>query len=210
MPPPGKRLSTPAETDVHKRTKTVEKALHKSEARLRLITDNMVDTISQIDAQQNIVYVSPSVERVFGYKTQDLLGHSVFELMHPDDSERVLNTARSATEVQTTTIRLEYRYRNIKREYLWVESTVRFFYDDRGGFAGAIYGSRDINERKRAEMVQSAIYRISEAVHTAQSLEELYRSIHAIIGELMPCIMPPLIYLISLTLLINMIPHQLR
>jgi len=186
MPPPEKRLSTPAETDEHKRTKAVEKALHKSEARLRLITDNMVDTISQIDAQQNIVYVSPSVERVFGYKIQALLGRSVFELVHPDDAERVYNIARSATEVQTTTIRLEYRYRDIKGKYLWVESTVRFFYDDQGGFAGAIFGSRDINKRKRAEMVQSAIYRISEAVHTARSMEELYRSIHAIIGELMP------------------------
>lgn len=176
----------PAVTDEHKRTKAVEKALQKSEARLRLITDNMVDTISQIDAQENIVYVSPSIERIFGYKIQDLLGHSVFELIHPDDTERVYNIARSATQIQAPTISLEYRYRNIKGQFLWVESTVRFLYNNKGEFNGAIFGSRDISERKRAEMVQSAIYRISEAVHIAQNLEELYHSIHLIIGELMP------------------------
>jgi signal transduction histidine kinase len=46
--------------------------------------------------------------------------------------------------------------------------------------------STDITERKRAELVQAAVYRISEAAQAAQNLDELYASIHAIIGELMP------------------------
>ncbi len=44
----------------------------------------------------------------------------------------------------------------------------------------------DIAERQRAEQIQASLYRISEAVHTAPSLDELYRSIHAIIAALMP------------------------
>ncbi len=44
----------------------------------------------------------------------------------------------------------------------------------------------DIAERQRAEQIQSSLYRISEAVHTARSLDELYRSIHTIIADLMP------------------------
>jgi PAS domain S-box-containing protein len=45
---------------------------------------------------------------------------------------------------------------------------------------------RELAERQRAEQVQSSLYRISEAIHTAQNLDELYRSIHQIIGDLMP------------------------
>ncbi|MBN1414306.1 MAG: GAF domain-containing protein, partial [Bacteroidales bacterium] len=41
-------------------------------------------------------------------------------------------------------------------------------------------------ERKRAEKVQTAIYRISESTQTAPSLDELFMSIHKIIAELMP------------------------
>lgn len=39
---------------------------------------------------------------------------------------------------------------------------------------------------ERAEKIQAALYRISEAAHTSEDLNELYRLIHAVIGELMP------------------------
>lgn len=44
----------------------------------------------------------------------------------------------------------------------------------------------EIRERARAERSQSVLLRISEAAHTSANLDALYRSIHAIIGELMP------------------------
>lgn len=44
----------------------------------------------------------------------------------------------------------------------------------------------DITERKWAEKVRAAIYRISEAANSAQKLEELYPVIHSVIGGLMP------------------------
>jgi PAS domain S-box-containing protein len=45
---------------------------------------------------------------------------------------------------------------------------------------------RRATERHEAESLQSAIYRISEAANSAPSLDELFRSIHQIVGELMP------------------------
>jgi putative nucleotidyltransferase with HDIG domain len=45
---------------------------------------------------------------------------------------------------------------------------------------------RDITSSRRAGQLQGAVYRISEAAHSAQNLGELYRQIHTIIGELMP------------------------
>ncbi len=41
-------------------------------------------------------------------------------------------------------------------------------------------------ERVRAERSLTATYRISQAAHTALTLQDLYRAIHAIVGELMP------------------------
>jgi PAS domain S-box-containing protein len=45
---------------------------------------------------------------------------------------------------------------------------------------------RRATERREAEALQAAIYRISEAANSAPTLEELFRSIHQIVGELMP------------------------
>ena len=41
-------------------------------------------------------------------------------------------------------------------------------------------------EHKRAEALQGAVYQINEAANKAESLDELYQSVHAIIGQVMP------------------------
>jgi PAS domain S-box-containing protein len=51
---------------------------------------------------------------------------------------------------------------------------------------GTPRSTRDHTERERAEQLQAATYRISEAAHAAEDLPELFRAIHGIISELMP------------------------
>ena len=62
-----------------------------------------------------------------------------------------------------------------------------------GQAATAVYNARllgsiqrELAERKKAEAVQAALYRISEATQTAGSLDELYSLIHAVVQGLMP------------------------
>ena len=43
-----------------------------------------------------------------------------------------------------------------------------------------------MTERERGERIQRATYRISEAAHAAQSLQDLFGAIHGIVAELMP------------------------
>ncbi len=45
---------------------------------------------------------------------------------------------------------------------------------------------REVAERARAQRIQQALYQISEAIHQAGDLQDLYRRIHEIIGTLMP------------------------
>jgi diguanylate cyclase (GGDEF)-like protein len=52
---------------------------------------------------------------------------------------------------------------------------------------GILEGSiLDITERKRNEFVQDGVYRISQAAITSKGIDELYHSIHSILGELIP------------------------
>src|SRR5207245_1179881 len=55
-----------------------------------------------------------------------------------------------------------------------------------GKSVGRVWSFRDITEAKRAERIQLATYRISEDAHATGSLQDLFRAIHAIVGELMP------------------------
>ncbi len=45
---------------------------------------------------------------------------------------------------------------------------------------------RDVTDRRRAETIQAATYRISEAANTADSLDQLLPEIHRIVGRLLP------------------------
>jgi PAS domain S-box-containing protein len=51
---------------------------------------------------------------------------------------------------------------------------------------GAPKPRRAAAPRERAEQIQRATYRISEAAHASSTLDDLYREIHRIVGELMP------------------------
>lgn len=46
--------------------------------------------------------------------------------------------------------------------------------------------AQEIREHRRSEQVQDAIYRISQTVVSAESMDDLYRTIHSILMELMP------------------------
>ncbi|MGB8981998.1 MAG: PAS domain S-box protein, partial [Anaerolineales bacterium] len=131
--------------------KKVEEALRESEAHLRLITDNMVDVISQTDDRLNVLYSSPSLERVFGYQPQTIVGKTAAGWMHPDDIEPAIQKAAEARQAGLSSVRIEYRWRRADGEYLWVESSTRLLLDENGQSAGAIFASRDISDRKRLE-----------------------------------------------------------
>jgi PAS domain S-box-containing protein len=131
--------------------KNAEEALRRSESRLRMITDNMADSISQLDARQRLIYVSPSVERVYGHSLRDLLGRSLYDFVHPEDGPRLYHQVIMGTELQVPALRLEYRYRHAAGHYLWVESEMRLLYDNLGNFSGAVLGSRDVSARKQIE-----------------------------------------------------------
>src|SRR5213080_4479940 len=55
-----------------------------------------------------------------------------------------------------------------------------------GKSVGRVWSFRDVTESKRAEQIQLATYRISEAAHAARTLQDLFAAIHGIVGALMP------------------------
>jgi PAS domain S-box-containing protein len=130
--------------------KLAETALAKSEARLRQITDNMVDLVAQTDLEGRFVYVSPSHQRVLGYAPKDLIGIPVLDLVHPDDMEKVLVATFQAIGDQGEKF-VEFRYRHINGHYIWLATQGKILLDDAGEITGAVFGSRDVTKQKEIE-----------------------------------------------------------
>jgi PAS domain S-box-containing protein len=130
--------------------KKMENDLRKSEEMQRLITDNMTDIVSLMDIYRNTLYVSPSIKHELGWNAEEIIGKNAFLLIHPEDVERVVKIARNAINNNLSDFQIEYRFLHKSGKYVWFESVCRILYQN-SAYAGLIFGTRNIDQRKNAE-----------------------------------------------------------
>ncbi|HTY57707.1 MAG TPA: PAS domain S-box protein, partial [Bacteroidota bacterium] len=163
--------------------KRLESIMRENEERLREITDNMMDMVIRIDLDTVFRYVSPSHERVLGYRPFDLLGTRASDLIHPDDRAEVVEKMKEMLREGRGTLRFRCRHKN--GEYLWLESTGRSVAGESGESIGAVIGSRDITQRQTAEdrlleslkekeiLVKEVLHRVKNNLNLVASLLNL-------------------------------------
>lgn len=127
-----------------------QEILEKREKHLRLITDNMMDLITRIDANGNYLYISPSAYKVLGYTPDNMMKHNVMDLVHPNDLEKLKSYAQEAVKTHSP-LELEYRHKISSGDYAWVETASTPIFDDENNFRGFVCGSKNINYRKNVE-----------------------------------------------------------
>jgi PAS domain S-box-containing protein len=127
--------------------KTVSDALRENEEKLRMITDNIHDLVALTDSTLHYRYATPSHERILGYKPEELVGISIYELVHPDDLDMVKSKIRTAIEKKQGDS-AEFRFRHRDGYYLWLETNGSLAIGDDGRISGGIFASRDVSERR--------------------------------------------------------------
>ncbi|MEW5870030.1 MAG: response regulator [Chloroflexota bacterium] len=133
-------------------------ALRESEARYRMLAENMSDTIWLMDLNLKMVYISPSVTRLRGYTLDELNQIPLDQQMPPDSYQKALqvmaqeltpeNLART-DRIISRTIDLEFYKKDGSR--VWSENTFSLIRDENGAPAFILGAGRDISQRKQAE-----------------------------------------------------------
>lgn len=143
--------------DAIRRTRE-EEALRASERRYRLQAESSNDMIARYDINGVFLDASPACRRLLGYEPEELIGRSVYELIHPEDLATVADAGEAllaSPEVRLATCRLRHK----DGRYLWVEGATRFLRDPESGAILEVHSaSRDVTERVQAE----AALRLSE------------------------------------------------
>ncbi len=145
------------------------------------IIDLLLDAVVIVDAEGRYVYVSAGFERIFGYAPEEVIGQQMLHLVHPDDRDKTLGAVGEIMAGQAKTT-LENRYIRKDGEVVHIMWSARWVPEHGVRIAVA----RDVSARVRAEATQAAVYAISEAAHAADSLQSLYRTIHRVLGGLLP------------------------
>ncbi len=130
--------------------KQAEEALRRNEEYFRSLIENALDTITILNRDGIISYESPSIQRVFGYKPEELIGKNAFEFIHPEDLPHVMSTINRGIQNPGSPQSTEYRFRHKNGSWLVIESIGKLMIDNPES-TDIIVNSRDITERKRAE-----------------------------------------------------------
>ncbi|MDD5360581.1 MAG: ATP-binding protein [Ignavibacteria bacterium] len=124
--------------------------------------------------------------KMYGFDSIDeILGKKLID-MHGDD-ENPMNLKAFYDFCDSN-----YNVQNVVTEENGKEGNKIFFLNNSVGIIKSnllygIWGTQiDISERQKSEELVKAAYRISEAAHTSDNLDDLFKSIHNIVSTLMP------------------------
>jgi PAS domain S-box-containing protein len=145
------------------------------------VLDLLLDAVCIVDPDGRYVHVSAAYERIFGYAPEEVIGRQMLHLVHPEDRAKTIGAVAEIMSGQEKT-QLENRYIRKDGEVVHIMWSARWVPE----LGVRIAVARDISARRRAEATQAAVYAISEAAHGTDSLQSLYRTIHKVLGGLLP------------------------
>ena len=129
----------------------------ETESRYRLITENTDDLIAvaKFSLNPKYTYISPSHEKIMGYKPEELLGKPCLFFVHPDDKKKLISLLRKYVSAKGKKLFtgkdsdvnaiIEYCAKDKSGNWHYLESTANIMGNE------LLLVSKDITERKRAE-----------------------------------------------------------
>jgi PAS domain S-box-containing protein len=122
-----------------------ERKLKENEKKLQDFIKNTYDWEFWAKNDGSIDYMSPSVERITGYKGQEFTDNPnlIIDIIHPEDLDKFKN------HVHMEKCSLEFRIMDKYGEIHWVEHACQQVFGIDGGLDGRRVSNRDITDRKK-------------------------------------------------------------
>ena len=137
------------QTDItREKQATLEAERHKEQ--FKALIQNSFDVVEILNADAKLTYVSPAVQRVFGYDPSEILDTSGFDYIHPEDiqlaSERLQHLIAHPDQTDAINIRLlnregKYRQCEILAKNLFNNVHIR----------GIVLNIRDVHDKMESE-----------------------------------------------------------
>ena len=133
--------------------KKAEKMLKDSEKKYQNIIENTKDAIVIIDLNGKLQYVSPQLSLILKLKGKEIKETSwLFKHIHEDDVQEIITFFKETIKDRSILDKnLEFRILDHEKNYIWLASTSKNYYDDNGDIIGFITSIRDITDKKIAQ-----------------------------------------------------------
>jgi len=131
-------------------TSQLKESLHtlqRKEQYFRSLIENASDIVAILNPQGNFTYASPSIERILGWDSQNMVGCSVFDLIHPDDRDVIRERFQKRIRNLLPAIPTEFRMQHRDGTWRTLEGISENLLDH-PAVGGFVVNARDITERK--------------------------------------------------------------
>jgi PAS domain S-box-containing protein len=128
-----------------------EETLRASEERFRSLVETSSDWIWEVDQRGVYTYASPKVRDILGYDPNEVIGRSPFDLMPPQEAERMRKQFADIVESCESFCGLENINLHKSGQFVFLETSGVPIFDAHGTLSGYRGIDRDITARKRAE-----------------------------------------------------------
>src|SRR5688572_1970047 len=148
-----------------------ERALQESEKRFRAMIEHSADVAVLSHPEKGILYASPSLERVFGYREQDIQGQQAYDYLHPDHRAEALRRREELLRTPGKVLRSETLVRVKDGSWRWTENTLSNLLHE-PSVRALVLNLRDITERKQADAERA---RLEQRLRQAEKMEAVGR-----------------------------------
>jgi len=148
--------------------------LWESEEKYRSLITNVSEVTWTGDSNGNTTFVSPNVEKVYGYSPEEIYKQGDrlwFGRIHPDDVGKVKEAYQALFEKQTP-FDVQYRIKTKDGKWIWLHDRSLVTYEIHGvKYADGIFS--DVTERKKAEDQLKQFQLMVESAHDAIFFKDL-------------------------------------
>ena len=138
--------------DVITERKKADEELIKNEERFRQITENTEELIWEVDADGLYTYVSPVVEKILGYKPEEVVGKKhFFDFFAPDIKEKIKKSASVYFLRKQVIKKTSNKYVHKQGNIVLIETSGVPILDSKGTLLGYRGVDIDITEHRRLE-----------------------------------------------------------
>ncbi len=150
--------------------------MHESEHLFYSLIQNSSDIITILQEDGIISYESPSLKRVLGHAPDELIGRNAFELVHPDDVQKVRDALSEVIRNPDVPLSIQFRFRHQDGSWRVIEATGSNQLQN-AMVAGIVVNSRDITKRIQTEGL------LREAIKRAEDEKAKTEAVIAAVGD---------------------------
>ncbi len=128
----------------------MKRAFEQGMEALNIVLENSHDILAILRKDGTLGYISPALEKITGYRCEELTGTNAFLHIHPDDYDQLFTSITVDMVMPGQAVDVEFRYHHADGSWHYMEAQAINLVDN-PVVAGMVLTARDITDRKAVE-----------------------------------------------------------